>query len=123
MLTSSLSGGAFKNISVQPDPGIPSTGDDNRTVVTFALYVWYNGGAGLTLAQALAAGDPWGVSSPVNINNLGGTLLDGNLGPPLVYPDLEGLESFSLSVVPEPATIALGIIGASTFLFRRRKTA
>ncbi|MCD6339615.1 MAG: PEP-CTERM sorting domain-containing protein [Verrucomicrobia bacterium] len=36
-------------------------------------------------------------------------------------PDLVGLESFSLTVIPEPSTIALGLLGAAALLLRRRK--
>jgi hypothetical protein len=52
------------------------------------------------------------------LDNLTGLYVSG-AGTP---PPLEGLESFSLTTaVPEPSTIALGVIGASTLLFRRRK--
>jgi len=115
--TSSTIGGAFRNTTVASDPGIPNTAGGSATI---ALYAWYNGNGnivtGLTLAQAQAAGDPWGVSPLDNISSLGGT---GS--PPSATPNLEGLESFSLVTTPEPSTIALGVIGASTLLFRRRK--
>jgi len=82
--------------------------------VTVQLDVWYNGGGTLTYAQAAAAGDPVGVS-PIM------TLTSG--APPATPPTLAGggLTSFSLMQTPEPSTIALGIIGASSFLLRRRK--
>jgi len=117
--TSSTTGGAFKNVSPPSDPGIPNTAASGG-LATIALYAWYNGGTGLTLAAAQAAGDPWGVSP---LDNLGGL---GNLGTPASQTaDMIGLESFSLVVpavaTPEPSTIALGVIGASTLLFRRRK--
>jgi hypothetical protein len=119
--TSSANGGAFKSITVSSDPGIdPPSGTANGNA-TIALYAWYNGNGnpatGLTLAQAQAAGDPWGVSLTDNLAGL------GNVGSPTPNqtPDMLGLESFSLVTTPEPSTIALGVIGASTLLFRRRK--
>jgi hypothetical protein len=111
--TSSSIGGAFKNVTTfsPPDPGIPNAASS----ATIELVCWYNGGVGLTYAAALAAGDPTGTSP---LDNLTGLYVSG-AGTP---PPLEGLESFSLTTaVPEPSTIALGVIGASTLLFRRRK--
>jgi len=114
MVTSSTTGGTWKTITVSSDPGIPNTPSGLATV---ALYAWYNGGTGLTLAQAQAANDPWGASPTDNLGSLGGVG-----GPPAATTgDLIGLESFSLVTTPEPSTIALGVIGASAFLFRRRK--
>jgi len=96
-------GGVFATV-----PGVA-----NGTVGTFQLQAWYNGGGTLTLAQAAAAGDPWGVSSTANI-----TLN----GPPGVPSTLNPITSFSLTTtVPEPSTIALGVIGASAFLMRLRR--
>jgi len=40
---------------------------------------------------------------------------------PTPTPNLTGLQSFSLTAVPEPSTIALGVMGLSVLLFRRRK--
>ena len=40
---------------------------------------------------------------------------------PNLPPDMVGLESFSLTVIPEPSTIALGLLGAAALLLRRRK--
>jgi hypothetical protein len=109
--TSATLGGAFKNATPAPDPGIPSA----STSATIELVAWYNGGVGLTYAAALAAGDPTGASPLDNITGL----YTSGAGTP---PNMEGLESFSLVIpTPEPSTIALGVIGASTLLFRRRK--
>jgi len=51
-----------------------------------------------------------GESNPVTVTLGGGTALP---------PDLVGLNAFN--IVPEPSTIALGILGAAALLFRRRK--
>jgi hypothetical protein len=46
--------------------------------------------------------------------------MGGGKGAPSILP--AGLESFSLTAaVPEPSTIALGVMGASALLFRRKK--
>lgn len=103
---------------------------------TLAVAVWDNeGGAVTTLAQAQANdaaspnSDPWGISSLGSVN-LAVTIPPYTPGqlPQVGNPSGElsyisgGVESFSLGlVVPEPCTVALGVIGASAFLFRRRK--
>jgi len=86
------------------------------TTATVAIAAWNNeGGTVNTLAAAQAAGDPWGVSSAANTSSLGGA--GGGFPPNLPTSIL----SFSLATVPEPSTIALGVIGASTFLLRLRR--
>jgi hypothetical protein len=44
-----------------------------------------------------------------------------NGAPPTPDVNLTGLQGFTLSGVPEPSTIALGLIGAGALLIRRRK--
>jgi hypothetical protein len=82
--------------------------------VTVAIAAWNNeGGTINSLAAAIAANDPWGVSSAANLTLGGGSV------NPVALPT--GITDFSLAVpTPEPSTIALGVIGASTLLFRRR---
>ena len=58
-----------------------------------------------------------GESNDVVIPQLGGTPAGG--GAPIPTPSLNGLQAFAL--VPEPSTMALGILGAAALLFRRRK--
>jgi catalase len=48
----------------------------------------------------------------------------GQLGPTYLADTADFssyLQSFNLTAVPEPSTIALGVIGACAFLARRRK--
>jgi hypothetical protein len=83
------------------------------TTVTVGLAVWYNGGGVLTFAQAYNGFFPYGESPTGNVTLGGGTI---------PVPDLpggpDGIQTFSLAMrpIPEPNTIALGVIGASAFL-------
>jgi len=98
------------------DSGTPVAIPGTTTTATVALGAWNNeGGTVTSLAQAQAGGDPWGVSTTGNINALGfGTIQPPNLPT--------SIQSFSLATtVPEPSTIALGVIGASAFLMRLRR--
>jgi hypothetical protein len=71
-----------------------------------------------TYAAAEAANGKIGKSNLFDVANLGGT---SGGGPPATAPNLAGLQSFSLTQVPEPSTIALGALGVAALLFRRRK--
>jgi hypothetical protein len=90
-------------------------------VATVAVAAWANGG-GLysTLASAVKAGEPWGISPLANIT----TAFSPN---PATGMNAASDLSFSFSLgtpvttTPEPSTIALGVMGASALLFRRRK--
>jgi hypothetical protein len=80
--------------------------------------------AGSTVAILVRAwvGSSWETSSmygeSISIQvTLGGLTAEGTLIPDAV---LEGLEGFEL-IVPEPSTIALGVLGAAALLYRRRK--
>jgi len=113
---SAAAAGLFVDTFSGTDPGIPNT---SGGVATVALAAWWNpGGAYPTIGAAQAAGQAYGWSDTATITALGGT---GS--PPAPNPSLAGLTSFSLISVttsPEPSTIALGIMGASAFLARRR---
>jgi hypothetical protein len=69
-------------------------------------------------ASVNQAGQYWGQSNPVTVNGLGGTPAGA---PPIPSPDLSGLQAFNALTVPEPTTIALGVLGAAALLLRRRK--
>ncbi len=89
--------------------------------VTLQVAAWYNDGGTLTsYAAAQGAGMPVGLSALAN----GTTGGPNTSGPPSTAPALPtGLGNISLSssVIPEPSTIALGVMGASAFLLRLRK--
>jgi hypothetical protein len=118
------------------DPGVPFTGYDPNAnsgnggidnAAWMGVAAWYNaGGQYTTLAQAQAAGAPWGESLVYRIRNLGEpasveTELNGTPTAGTPSPYLVGMQSFSLAATPEPSTIALGVMGVGAFLARRRK--
>jgi hypothetical protein len=90
---------------------------------TVAIAAWNNeagtvGSLGAAQAANAAApgSDPWGISATGNIASLGGP----GGGTPSSIPG--SITGFSLVAgVPEPSTIALGVIGASAFLMRLRR--
>ena len=91
------------------------------TPVFVELACWYNGGGAVSYSTAAVAGVPHGEGSvSTSEATLGG---QGASGPPATAPNLAGLglTSFDLVTTPEPSTIALGVMGASALLFRRRK--
>ncbi len=99
---------------------VPGTVEGGQATVQ--LYAWYNGGGVLTTyAAALAAGVPTGESATATIASLGGTPVGG--GTPVVPASLPAtLGNFTVTTsVPEPSTIALGVMGASAFLMRLRR--
>jgi len=79
---------------------------------TFVLKAWVGG------SSFDAATTSKGQSGPFTVSNLGGTPASG---PPITPPALNGLQTFALVPVPEPSTIALGVLGAAALLIRRRK--
>jgi len=65
---------------------------------------------------AVAGGGLWGESNDSLVSNLGGPVAGS---PPAPDAPLTGINSFQL--VPEPSTMALGLLGAAALLYRRRK--
>lgn len=48
--------------------------------------------------------------------------LGGTLNPPNTQPNMQGMQSFNVTMVPEPSTIALGILGAGCLFLLDRKS-
>jgi len=101
--------------------GLSATGVWNTITsgdATCAIAAWQNtgaSGAAATLAAAIADNYKWGTSAPFNVT----PTYAPNAGVALPY---NNAQDFSLGVtVPEPSTIALGVIGASAFLLRLRR--
>lgn len=87
---------------------IVTTGIAGGTPVTVVMRAWESTGA-TSYEAAIAAGKLVGESNPVNLTVT---------VAPATPPDMLGLQSFSL--IPEPSTFALGILGAAALFLRRR---
>jgi hypothetical protein len=115
LATTGISDGALVAVnSLATDPSIPG-----GTQVNVGLAAWYtDGGLYGSYSAATAAQQPAGYSISTSQLALG-----TQTGTPVVIGPSLGLNSFSLALtsVPEPSTIALGVIGASTFLLRLRR--
>jgi len=97
--------GAAQNYVIPPaDPVVVPTvaGGSQATIV---LRAW----EGASYDTAAIRGE----SAPITIT------LGGGGSPPAVPANLVGLQGFNL--VPEPSTMALGLLGAAALLYRRRK--
>lgn len=82
-----------------------------------AVAAWDATIAGADYASASAAGVGFGVSETLSVS-LGGAPAGG--GAPLPPPQINGFANFTVPV-PEPSTIALGILGGLALMFFRRK--
>jgi len=87
------------------DVTIPTIAPGNPA--TLRMRAW-EGAAGSSYDASLLRGQ----SNDITVTLGGGTLPPANL---------VGLTGFSLVVIPEPSTIALGLLGAAALLLRRRK--
>jgi len=85
-----------------------STAYAGNTAVTVQMRAWEASG-GNSFEAAQSAGKKFGKSNDVALNVQ---------VAPVTPPDMAGLTSFSL--VPEPSTLALGVLGAAALLIRRR---
>ncbi|HEX7859686.1 MAG TPA: PEP-CTERM sorting domain-containing protein [Verrucomicrobiae bacterium] len=105
----------------------PGPGAASRYVVIPTSNVIVPGvpaGGSATIVMRIFTGASWdqslgfrGETAPVVVNNLGGTPASG--GAPLQPAVLAGLQGIT---IPEPATVALGLLGTAALLFRRRAT-
>lgn len=98
----------------QVNGGAVDTGLAGASSATIQMRAWA-GSAGANYEAAFATGAGYGFSTPITV-----TLGNSAANPPTTPADLVGLASFNL-VVPEPSTIALGLLGAAALLIRRRK--
>jgi len=110
--TTSFRTGGFAGYVTASTPtilGVPS-----GAPATLQVRAWDNRNNTITTwAQVLA--DP---TIPRGNSDLFTVTLGGGLTTP---PSMVGLTSFSLTVVPEPSTIGLGVLGVGALLLRRRK--
>jgi len=87
------------------------TGFAGGTTVTLQLKAW-KGGAGSTFAGATISGSSQLLQ--VVLGNPNGT-------PPTADASILNMPNFGLVTGPEPATLALGLMGAGALFIRRRK--
>jgi len=104
-----------------PAAGVFSGGGRTITQITppggfglFQVRVWDTRG-GSSFEESAAALFQVGYSGVVRVDTADPTAL------PLPTPAPLGLQGFTLSVVPEPSTIALGLLGVGTLLMLRRR--
>jgi hypothetical protein len=101
--------GAAQNYVIPPATPVTVTGIAARQQATVVLRAW----EGASYDTALTRGQ----SAPITIT-LGGPVA----GQPDDFPaNLVGLQGFSMTVIPEPSVMALGLLGAAALLYRRRK--
>lgn len=109
----------FINSATISVPNAPLAGA-SPVAGTFQVRAWDNKNGTVTTWAAVtsAANNALGrgKSDLIGVPGLGGT---GSPATP--DPNLVGLTSFSLAVVPEPSAIALGIIGLGSLMFLRRR--
>lgn len=79
----------------------------------------WEGAAGSSFETVSAAQGKIGTSNSINVGPLGGP--DPAGGTPFTAPNLTGLTGFAIVGVPEPSTIALGLLGVAGLMIRRRK--
>ena len=95
---------------VQAIPGVAA-----GAVGTVQIRAWSSTEGATSYEQAAGI-----IGAQIGTSNLVNVTLAGGQTPP---PNLVGLESFQLTVVPvpEPSVIALAILGGGLLLFRRKK--
>ena len=79
------------------------------------------GGSKSTMVMRVYNGATYETSTIIGTSNPITITLGGAGSPPGPGAEMTGLTGFTLTLVPEPSTIALGILGVAALLFRRRK--
>ena len=90
---------------------------------TFQVFAWNGASGQAAYAPALAAWQAGLIYGGFSLPDPAGvTIATGGAGnPPGPPAGLVGLQPWAVTIVPEPSTIALGIIGGLALLLRRRK--
>jgi hypothetical protein len=94
-------------------------GRAQNDIVSYAFAAWSISTGALTYQDALNSGTGYG-----GLSAIGGpyTLAGGATTPALTFGNGAGqIQGFTLTPIPEPSTIALGLLGAAALLLRRRK--
>ena len=95
---------------------VPGVTGDSAERATFQLRAWNNLNGTVT-SWAAAMANPLAARGTSDAFTLNAPLGGGTT----VAPNLIGLTSFNLTIVPEPGVIALGVLGLGALLLRRRK--
>jgi len=90
--------------------GTVTTGFAGGTEVDVQMRAWAAAG-GTSYEAARDGGFLYGFSNPVKLTVA---------VAPNLPQDMIGLQSFNLQIIPEPSTLALGLLGAAAFFLRRR---
>jgi hypothetical protein len=90
--------------------GTVTTGFAGGTEVEVQMRAWAAAG-GTSYEAARDGGFLYGFSNPVKLTVA---------VAPNLPQDMTGLQSFNLQIIPEPSTLALGLLGAAAFFLRRR---
>ena len=110
--TTFFTGATAANRYVQiPTSNVTVPGVAAGSPATVILRAWQ----GASYDAAVGGAGAYGQSNPITIT-LGG---QPPTGAPLQPAVLSGLQAFTL--VPEPSTLAFGLLGAAALLYRRRK--
>ncbi|MEC7812280.1 MAG: PEP-CTERM sorting domain-containing protein [Verrucomicrobiota bacterium] len=109
------------SLSAVGSPVALGSGKRAGYVTAGSVDVGFNG-AGFFQVKAWKGADTFEAALESGMSNvIGLTPGDSTASPPGLPADLAGLEAFSLTVIPEPGTIALAVLGLAAFFVRRRK--
>lgn len=98
-------------------PAVVNTATASGSRAAFQVRAWDNkGGTIANWADALAAGQRG--ETATGFSDTFSMTVGGGSSP---APNITGLRSFNLTIVPEPSLIALGALGFGALLLRRRK--
>lgn len=104
-------GGNFGNISVAPGSVSVTSLGVGPGAANYQVLAWVGG-------SDFGIGNTKNGTSALTSTTLGGPNPNG---PSFTAADLTQFSNFAVTAVPEPTTLALGIVGAAGLLIRRRK--
>lgn len=116
----------FGTVGGSPNVGAIGFIIDNAVTATSGTLI--GGSAGVYQLRAWTGGATYGIAAATAGAKIGSSSVQNVIfggtpasGPAVLPPDASLHSSFALTVVPEPATIALGLFGPAGMFFRRRK--